>query len=530
MMSVRDREAAMTSPPTKIVDHVRAALGPGQDGPTDAALLARFAAQRDEGAFELLVWRHAGTVLRVCRAVLHDHHAAEDAGQAVFLALARQAGSVGRRGTVAGWLYRVARRIAGRAAARRRVTGPTADLDRVPGPVVTGDSESGRLLHEELDRLPDRYRAPVLLCFFDGLSHADAARRLGWPVGTVAGRLARAKARLHRRLTRCGVTVPAVGVAALVGTLTVPASFAGPVARAAVGFAGRATQVSGISPAVLAMAKTEIRSMIATKIQWAAGVLTVGGALALGGVWATGQDRPGSGPPAGVPKTGTEPPGKQTDDQAALAAQLAENRKLIEQFELLAREHAELQAMVNRTTTDAKRARDDGQRLKRLVDEVLQPMNEKIRREHGLTASQSIPKDPAAAKGPAKVGAADAEREAKALEGAWVVVALEANGRKATPEEVKGMRWTVRGGEVTATDPDGGTDKLSIRLDPGKSPKEIDLVALGGPNKGQTAAGIYQLDDGKLRICLRDSGGPGGRPKEFVSGPGQGLITFERAK
>src|SRR4030095_14739705 len=110
-----------------------------------------------------------------------------------------------------------------------------------------------------------------------------------------AGRRSGAKARLHRRLTRCGVTVPAVGVAALVGTLTVPASFAGPGARAAVGFAGRATQVSGISPAVLAMAKTEIRSMIATKIQWAAGVLTVGGALALGGVWATGQARPRSG-------------------------------------------------------------------------------------------------------------------------------------------------------------------------------------------------------------------------------------------
>src|SRR5688572_17101587 len=104
----------MTPPPT-IVGHLRAACGPNPGGPTDHELVAKFAAGRDEGSFELLVWRHAGMVLRTCRSVLRDHQAAEDAAQATFLALARQAGSVGRRGTVAGWLYRVARRIAARA-------------------------------------------------------------------------------------------------------------------------------------------------------------------------------------------------------------------------------------------------------------------------------------------------------------------------------------------------------------------------------------------------------------------------------
>jgi RNA polymerase sigma factor (sigma-70 family) len=514
----------MSSPSANVLGHVRAALGPAADGPTDAALLARFAADRDEGAFELLVWRHAGTVLRVCRAVLRDHHAAEDAGQAVFLTLARQAGAVGRRGTVTGWLYRVARRVATRAAARRRVAGVPADLDQLTGPVSTADPEPGRLLHEELDRLPDKYRAPVLLCFFDGLSHADAARRLGWPVGTVAGRLARAKDRLHRRLTARGVTVPAVGLGVLAGASAVPPSFAGPVARAAVAFAGRMSNVSGVSPAVLTMASREIRSMIVTKFQWAAGVLTMGGALALGGVWAAGQDR--GEPPAGVPKSGTEPPAKATQDPA-LAEQLATNRKLIEQFELLAREHAELQRLVNRTTTDPKRARDDGERLKRLVDDFLQPLNVKIRQEYGLATTGSIPKDPAAAKEPAKASAADVEREAKALEGEWVVVGLEADGRKATADDVKGMRWVFKGTEVTATDPDGGTGKMSVRLDPGQSPKTMNLTPLDGPNKGQTAAGIYELKDGKLRICLREKGD---RPKEFVSGPGQGLITLEWAK
>jgi len=107
-----------TPPAPTVASQMWAALGPRPAGPSDADLLARFAAARDEGAFELLVWRHAGMVLRACRGVLRDHHAAEDAAQAAFLALARRASAVGRRGTVAGWLYRVARRIAGRAARR----------------------------------------------------------------------------------------------------------------------------------------------------------------------------------------------------------------------------------------------------------------------------------------------------------------------------------------------------------------------------------------------------------------------------
>src|SRR6516164_8567713 len=105
--------------------------------PTDAELLARFVADRDASAFELLVWRHAGLVLRVCRGVLRDHHAAEDATQAVFLALARQASSVRHVGSPAGWLFRVARRVSARACRQRRVpTVPADDLDGLPAAVA----------------------------------------------------------------------------------------------------------------------------------------------------------------------------------------------------------------------------------------------------------------------------------------------------------------------------------------------------------------------------------------------------------
>src|SRR5262245_43089292 len=111
-----------------VLRHLVAALGPDPDVPADADLLERFVRDRDAGAFELLVWRHAALVFRVCRGILRDQHAAEDAAQATFLALARQAGSVGRTGSVAGWLFRVARRIAVRAARSER-TGAATDLD-----------------------------------------------------------------------------------------------------------------------------------------------------------------------------------------------------------------------------------------------------------------------------------------------------------------------------------------------------------------------------------------------------------------
>ncbi|HEX4612642.1 MAG TPA: RNA polymerase sigma factor [Urbifossiella sp.] len=203
-------------------------------GPADADLLARFARDRDEAAFAVLVGRHARMVLRVCRGVLHDHHAAEDAAQATFLALARQAGTI-RQGTVPGWLFRVARRTATRARAGRR---EHVRLDPEAHPLPTADTprltaEDEQTLHEELARLPERYRTPVLLCFFGGMSHAAAARYLGCPVGTVNTRIARAKGLLACRLGARGVTPAVLG-----GLVAVPPAFAGATAAVAVSLTG----------------------------------------------------------------------------------------------------------------------------------------------------------------------------------------------------------------------------------------------------------------------------------------------------
>ncbi|HVK17405.1 MAG TPA: RNA polymerase sigma factor, partial [Fimbriiglobus sp.] len=306
--------------PTPVLRYLRAALGPDADGPADADLLGRFVAERDQGAFELLVWRHAGMVHRVCRGVLRDHHAAEDVAQAAFLVLARKSASIGRRQAVAAWLYRVAYRLAVRVAGQCRPTS-AADLDQLSAaaPLAGPDPDAVRLLHDELARMSEKYRAPVLLCFFDGLSHTDAARRLGWPVGTVAGRIARAKEMLHRRLSRRGVAIPAAGLAALAGAEpAVAASFPGAMARSAVAFAAGQALVPEVSITVLELAKGAIRTMTVMKLQWAAGVLAACGVLTAGGVLATAQG-PGAGPAAPQPPAAPVAPAQPTGGEPRAA-------------------------------------------------------------------------------------------------------------------------------------------------------------------------------------------------------------------
>jgi RNA polymerase sigma factor (sigma-70 family) len=181
----------------------------------DRTLLSRYALSQDEGAeeaFRVLVERHRPMVLRVCRRVMGDLQEAEDATQAVFLVLARKAGSIWEAGTVAPWLHGVARRIAAkarvRAAARRCVETQAAsvaaslrDSDRNTATVV----EDWDVIHEEVDRLPAKYRALVVLCYLEGQTYEQAARQIGCPVGTVRVRLSRARERLRTRLTRRGI-------------------------------------------------------------------------------------------------------------------------------------------------------------------------------------------------------------------------------------------------------------------------------------------------------------------------------------
>jgi RNA polymerase sigma factor (sigma-70 family) len=163
---------------------------------SDAQLLERFALQRDEAAFEALLHRHGPPVFGVCRRLLYDAHDAEDAFQATFLVLARKAGGIDRRSLLGNWLYGVASRIASRArknACRRQGKRCDFDLNAVPGAETSAEPDVAFLLHEEVQRLPDKYRGPVVLCYLEGQTNEEAATRLQWPVGTVKTRLTKAR-------------------------------------------------------------------------------------------------------------------------------------------------------------------------------------------------------------------------------------------------------------------------------------------------------------------------------------------------
>jgi RNA polymerase sigma factor (sigma-70 family) len=212
-------------PAPGFTEHLETLFGAGTCvGLSDGQLLARFMAGRDEAgelAFEALVTRHGPMVMRVCQNILDDPHDVHDAFQAVFLVLARRAGAIRNVESVAGWLHGVATRVTARVrlgAIRRgirdRRTIQAAETLAVAGLGRNGElaaqrEEGADVVHQEVSRLPDKYRAPVVLCYLEGLTHDEAAARLSWPVGTVRSRLARARDTLRHRLTRRGVTSPA---------------------------------------------------------------------------------------------------------------------------------------------------------------------------------------------------------------------------------------------------------------------------------------------------------------------------------
>jgi RNA polymerase sigma factor (sigma-70 family) len=184
---------------------------------SDARLVEQFASDRSEQAFAALVDRHGSMVLRVCRAVAGDAHAAEDAFQAVFLVLASKAGSLRVREGLGPWLRTVAIRVATNArhaeSRRKRREGLAVRDDRVED--RHPDPDLAHALHAEIDRLPARLREVVLTCDVEGLTYSDAARRLGYPVGTVKSRHSRGRAQLRERLARRGIA-PAAFLAATV--------------------------------------------------------------------------------------------------------------------------------------------------------------------------------------------------------------------------------------------------------------------------------------------------------------------------
>ena len=259
-------------------------------GLSDGSLLDRFChgtVAEAEAAFAVLVERHGPMVLHICRRILGDRHDAEDASQAVFLVLARQARSIRRTDSVASWLYGVAARVAARGrldAARRRLRERRgAEVMMAIRDRDHSDHDSAEAwpeLYQELGRLPDRFRLPILLCHLEGLSHEQAAERLGCPIRTVQSRLARARERLRDRLARRGV---APAIAAVTAALTADASTAAvseswtrATVTAAVHYAATGTAAALTSSTVAVLAEGASRAMNLHRLtKWATAVLLI---------------------------------------------------------------------------------------------------------------------------------------------------------------------------------------------------------------------------------------------------------------
>ncbi len=257
---------------------------------TDGQLLERFTAgvgEPAELAFAALVERHGPMVLRVCRSVLREPHDAQDAFQATFLVLVRKAGSIRKRDSLASWLHGVACRIAAgaKAATARRLRHERNAAEAAVTSVADRDPDDlAPVLHEELDRLPEKYRAPIVLCYLESLTHEQAAQQLHWPVGTVRSRLARGREQLRGRLMRRGLTL-SVGLleGALVGETaraTFPAALASVTSEAAVRYASGRLVTTGVTSASVAfLAQGAINTMVVAKLKLivlAAGLIATG--------------------------------------------------------------------------------------------------------------------------------------------------------------------------------------------------------------------------------------------------------------
>lgn len=268
---------------------------------SDRQLLERFVSRRDEAAFAALVKRHGGAVWGVCRRVLRQAQDADDAFQAVFLVLARKAGSIRKREAVGSWLYGVAYRISARArlaAARRRRREKQLPA-AAPQPQPCGEAsfrELQLLLDEEVQRLAARYRVPFVLCCLEGMSRAEAARELGWKEGTLSGRLARARSLLQRRLARRGLTLTAVLTAAALAPTTGAAAAPPALVHAAVqaALAPAGSQAVALSPPA-ALAQNLLHGMAVAAKTKAAGSLLLGLAVLAAGV-RLASNLPGGGP------------------------------------------------------------------------------------------------------------------------------------------------------------------------------------------------------------------------------------------
>jgi RNA polymerase sigma factor (sigma-70 family) len=329
------------APIGRVLERLRHA-GEGPCQAADADLLRRYVATRDESAFAALVKRYGPLVLGLCWRLLRHRQDAEDAFQAAFLVLARKAGAIRKSESLAGWLHRVAFRAATRlrAARSRRLArqAPLADVPQADSAEELTVRETQRALEEELNRLADRYRAPLLLCCVQGRTRDEAAQQLGWSLGVLRGRLDRGRELLRARLARRGIALSAallhLGVAATSEAALPPALLSATV-RAALDATHSAA--AAVSAQAAALAQGVLQAMFLAKVKTTALGLLVVALLGTGAGALTYRVQAQGAPPVSVAPAGREaaqqPRGEM--DPAQMKREIERLRLELEQTRLL---------------------------------------------------------------------------------------------------------------------------------------------------------------------------------------------------
>jgi RNA polymerase sigma factor (sigma-70 family) len=294
-------------------------------GPADAELLARYVRDRDETAFAALVDRHGPLVLGVCRRALGPSADADDAFQATFLALARSASRVAT--CVPGWLHRVALRACARTIRRRR---PPSDVRESVDPAdpfaAVEWRDVRRILDEEIGRLPDRHRSPLVLCHLQGLTRDEAADKLGWSLRTLHRRLDEARAILRDRLGRRGLG-PALLAAAVLSPLAVEAHVSTPLARATLALAvagnGLSESIKALVPRTYSLGGWAMKAVVAALIVAGGTILAVGSRQPIGA-----QPVPRALAQSPTPVLAPVKPDRPPDDDLPRAVRKAQERAI----------------------------------------------------------------------------------------------------------------------------------------------------------------------------------------------------------
>jgi RNA polymerase sigma-70 factor (ECF subfamily) len=543
---------------------------------TDGQLLRCFVERRDEAAFSALVRRHGPMVLAVCRRVLCDPHDAEDVFQATFLVLVRRAHSIGRPELLGNWLYGVAYRTALKARAvagrRRAREGPLVDV-----PTARSNDEAvwrdlRPVLDDELSRLPQKYRVPVVLCYFEGKTHEEAARCLGCPRETISTRLMRARERLRGRLLRRGVTLSGGLLAAALAqnaapAADVPAALAEGTIQAAMQFAaGQAA--AGAASASAALAEGVLQAMFWNQLTRVATLLLAALVLGAGGTALTYRvtaTEPGKAKAEAPANPGAKDAAKAPDDKEKLqgtwvgvegerngekaAAEDARKFKLIVKGDRITinpdgenrvstfkLDPTQKPKAIDLTPQDGPAKGQtvpgiyslEGDTLKLCVSngEVgNRPTDFTTKAGSGLVVLvlHREADDKGKDKPPAKE-AAQAPKDEEKLQGTWAAVEAERNGEKAPDEEIKGIKLSFEGKRITLGR-GGDNHEGTFKLDPTQKPKTIDVLPEDGPEKDKTIRGIYSLEGDTLKLCIDDIGEQA-RPTEFTTTAGSHLVVI----